>query len=70
MDYVIVVGIISLSGCNKAGRETEMKEVGDDLSEWGFKCIFSWVCVCVRVRMVQLHIVRFGYYYTQRCCSL
>jgi len=29
----------------RLGEEREMRAVGDGLSEWGVKCIFSWLCV-------------------------
>ena len=53
-----MVGIISVSGCNKEKREREMRAVGDRLSEWGVKCIFSWLCMSEDAEAVRSSICR------------
>lgn len=52
---MIVVGIISLNGFNEAGRE----KLEGGKQGVGSQSVFSPLCVCVR--MLKIHIVRFGY---------
>ena len=58
-----MVGIISVSGCNKTRRRERNAGSGRWPVKSGASGVFSLGCVCAR--MLKLYIVRFGYYYRQ-----
>ena len=58
-----MVGIISVSGCNKTKEKREKCGQWEMACQSGASSVFSLGCVCVR--MLKLYIVRFVYYYGQ-----